>query len=59
MYYGLLFVTESFAYVEIIFSSKKEVKICCYPCSHALLELNFAVAPHHVGGVGPRLQYPF
>jgi hypothetical protein len=23
------------------------------------LELNFAIAPHHVGGVAPRLQYPF
>jgi hypothetical protein len=31
----------------------------CYPCSHSLLELNFAIAPHHVWGVAPRLQCPF
>jgi len=31
----------------------------CYPCSHALLEIEIAIAPHHVGGVVPRLQYPF
>jgi hypothetical protein len=30
----------------------------CYPCSHALLELNFAIAPHHVGGCCTKVAIP-
>jgi len=27
-----------------------------FPC---LIRIEIAIAPHHVGGVAPRLQYPF